>query len=251
MIVTIILAVFTLVHIFFLISYLRKKFSVIDIAWGLGILLPVVISYLYQGGHVLKNHLLLGVVALWSLRLTLYILIRSWGGPEDRRYAQLREEWKPHSELHAYFKIFLFQGFLMLVVSLPGSTGMKVHDEMSVLNWLGLVIFITGFALEIWSDSFLSRWKKNPAHKGEICTSGPWKLCRFPNYFGEVLLWYGVYFLAFSSSNFWSIIGPIVLNFMILKVTGVPMLEEKYMKRQDYREYAKKVPRFIPFTKAS
>ena len=121
--------------------------------------------------------------------------------------------------------------------------------KFSVINYIGLLIWVIGFSLEVISDQYLAWWKLQEKNKGKICTEGPWELCRFPNYFGEVLLWYGVYLLAFEWSIFWTIIGPVTINFMILKVTGVPLLEEHYKNRDDYKEYASRVPRFIPFTK--
>jgi 3-oxo-5-alpha-steroid 4-dehydrogenase 1 len=122
-------------------------------------------------------------------------------------------------------------------------------SSFSVVNLLGLLLWILGFSLEICSDHYLNWWKTKPENKGSICTTGPWKLCRFPNYFGETLLWYGVYLIAFDLSTSWTIIGPITINFLLLKVSGVPMLEAHYKDRPAYQEYARRVPRFLPFTK--
>lgn len=248
MVLTIIIAIIIFVHIFFLWAFAKKNFAVIDIGWGLGCLLAVVVAYLHNDSST-KNLLLLGAVVIWGLRLASYILIRSWGKGEDPRYTKFREEWKPHSNLQAYFKVFLFQGVLMGVVTLPATVGMSQNSEMTLINYIGVLIWILGFSLEVYADYYLNWWKSVPSHKGQICKTGPWTLCRFPNYFGEVLLWYGVFLIGFSLSSSWSIIGAIVINLLILKVTGVPLLEEKYLKRQDYREYSSKVPRFIPFTK--
>jgi steroid 5-alpha reductase family enzyme len=119
---------------------------------------------------------------------------------------------------------------------------------MNTLNWIGLFIWIAGFGFETYSDSYLKRYKTKSENKGTICMSGPWKYSRFPNYFGEILLWYGTYLISVSATNFWTIIGPVTLNLLILKVTGVPFLEEKYRKRPEYLEYSRKVPRLVPFS---
>lgn len=248
MVSTIIISVLVFVHIFFLLALVRKNFSIIDIGWGLGCLLCVLVAYLHNDSSV-KNLMLLTIVGLWGVRLASYILVRSWGKGEDPRYTKFREEWKPNSNLQAYLKVFLFQGFLMGVVTLPATASMAKSSELTLINYIGLLVWVIGFGLEIYSDSFLSNWKSDPKNKGKICTSGPWKLSRFPNYFGEVLLWYGVYLTGFSPETSWSIIGAIAINILIYKVTGVPLLEEKYMKRPDYQEYARRVPKFIPFTK--
>lgn len=247
MVSSIIIAVLIFVNIFFLIAVIRKNFAVIDVGWGLGFILISLISYLH---HPLsfKNAILLMVVVTWGTRLALYIFNRSRGKPEDHRYAKFREEWKPNANLHAWIKVFMFQGLLMMIVTLPVTAGMaREAKSFSIINYLGLVIWMIGFGFEVTADHYLNWWKGQPDNKGKICTTGPWKWTRFPNYFGEVLSWYGVYLIAFEWPIFWTIIGPITINFMILKVTGVPLLEEHYKNRPEYQEYASKTPRFIPF----
>ncbi len=246
MIFSLIIAVMLLVHIFFLIAIIRKNFSIIDIAWGLGILLASITSYLYYPGGQ-KNQLLLGCVLIWALRLAVYIFLRNFGKGEDPRYTKFRKEWEPHSNFQAWIKVFVFQGILMLIVSIPVSSAMVLQGEMNLFNWLGLIVFISGFTMEVVSDHYLSWWKAQEENRGKICSTGPWRICRFPNYFGEVLVWYGIFLVGVQLENIWSIVGPIVINFFILKVTGVPLLEEKYLKRTDYLDYAKNTPRFIPF----
>ncbi len=249
MILSLTITVLLFVHIFFLIALVRKNFSVIDIGWGLGVALATLVAYVHYPLS-LRNAIVLLAVTCWGLRLALYIFARGKGKGEDPRYTKFRQLWAPRANSQAYLKVFLFQGILMLVVSLPATVGMTVEaKEISILNWIGLVVFTLGFGLEVWSDGYLNHWKAQPQNKGQICTTGPWRLCRFPNYFGEVLLWYGIYLLCFSPTTAWSILGPIAINLLILKVTGVPPLEEKYLARQDYQTYASLVPRFIPFTK--
>jgi steroid 5-alpha reductase family enzyme len=249
MVLNIIISVLIFVHIFFLIALVRKNFSVIDIGWGPGIVLVALVSYLH---HPLsfKNALLLMVVAIWGMRLSLYIFMRSRGKGEDPRYTKFRNDWKPHSNLQAYLKVFILQGALMLIVSLPVSSGMALESQhISWINWIGAGVWLTGFLLEVTSDHYLTWWKARPENQGKICTSGPWRLCRFPNYFGEVFLWYGIFLLSFELSNAWSIIGAFAIHFFIMKVTGIPPLEERYKNRPGYEEYSKRVPRFIPFTR--
>jgi steroid 5-alpha reductase family enzyme len=251
MIVTIMVGVLVFVNIFFLIAILRKNFAVIDIGWGLGFILISLIAYMYHPNSF-RNAFLLMLVTIWGLRLAIYIFGRSRGKPEDHRYAKFRQEWQPHPNLHAWLKVFIFQGLLMVIVTLPVTVSMAQEAQaMSWLNYLGLKIWFIGFILEVYSDHYLNRWKSKPENKGKICTTGPWRLCRFPNYFGEVIIWYGVYLIAFDLNSAWTIIGPITINLLILKVTGIPLLEKYYEDRADYQEYAKRVPRFIPFIKPS
>jgi steroid 5-alpha reductase family enzyme len=246
---SIIISLLIFVHIFFFIALIRKNFAVIDIGWSLGIILISIISYLHQPISM-KNAWLLLIVFIWGLRLSLYIYSRSVGKPEDPRYAKFRELWKPHSNLQAYFKVFLFQGFLMLMVSLPVSVNMtKGRQELSLINWIGVFVWLIGFIIEVSADTYMNWWRKNKDNHGKICTTGPWRFSRYPNYFGEVLLWYGIYLVSVELSTIWTIIGPITINFLILKVTGIPLLEERHKDRPGFEEYAKRVPRFIPFTK--
>lgn len=247
MVSSIIISVLIFVNIFFLLAVIRKNFSIIDIGWGLGFILIALVSYMH---HPLsfKSAVLLMVVVVWGTRLALDIFTRSRGKPEDHRYAKFRQEWEPHANLQAWIKVFMFQGILMMIVTLPVSAGIALESKtFGVINYLGILVWAFGFIFEVISDHYLNWWKAQPENKGKICTTGPWKYTRFPNYFGEVLSWYGVFLIAFELPIFWTIIGPITINFMILKVTGVPLLEEHYKNRPEYQEYAARTSRFIPF----
>ncbi len=249
MVLSIILSVFALMNFFFLLAVWKKNFGLVDIAWGQGFILIALVSYFYHFNSV-KNAVILFLVLLWGLRLSLYLLSRNWKAPEDHRYQDMRAEWGAHPNLHAYFKVFILQGVLMLLISLPITAGMeRAEPELSLLNTLGVFIWISGWLFESYSDRYLKKYKANPANKGTICMSGPWSISRFPNYFGEITLWYGIYLAAFTTSSWWTIIGPLTINFFILKVSGVPLLEKKYQKRPEYLEYANRVPRLIPFTR--
>ncbi len=240
-----------LMHFFFLLAVWRRNFGLVDIAWGQGFIVISLVSYFYHFNSI-KNAVVLGLVLCWGLRLSLYLLTRNWKAPEDHRYLEMRKTWGNHPNLHAYFKVFLLQGFLMLLISIPITSGMALADqELSLINKIGVAIFFFGWIFESYADGFLKRYKANPANKGTICMIGPWKLCRFPNYFGEITLWYGIYLAAFNPSTWWSIIGPLTINFFILKISGVPLLEKKYLERSEYLDYAAKVPRLIPFTPPS
>lgn len=247
MITSVVLAVLILMHVYFLLAVAKKNFGLVDVAWGQGFILITLVSYFYHFNSP-KNAVLLLLVLLWGLRLSLHLLTRNWSAPEDHRYQDLRREWEPHPNLHAYLKVFLFQGFLMLVISLPLTASMPRVEELTSLNYFGIGIFFFGWLFESYADWYLKRFKKNPSNKGKICTEGPWKLCRFPNYFGEITLWYGIYLAAVTPSTWWTIVGPVTINLFILKVSGVPLLEKKYQGRPEYEAYASRTPRLIPFT---
>lgn len=248
MITSVVIAVIALMHFYFLLALWRKNFGLVDIAWGQGFILIALVSYFYHFNSI-RNAVVLVLVLCWGLRLSLYLLTRNWKAPEDHRYRDLRAEWEPHPNFHAWLKVFLFQGLLMLLISLPITAGMQqAGQELTPVNKIGIAIFLFGWLFESYSDRYLKKYKANPANKGTICMTGPWSLCRFPNYFGEITLWYGIYLAAFSPSTWWTLIGPLTINFFILKVSGVPLLEKKYMERKEYHEYAARVPKLIPFT---
>jgi steroid 5-alpha reductase family enzyme len=240
-------AVFIFVNVFFIVAVIKRKFSVIDIGWGPGFILISLISYFHYPLSM-KNALLLLAVTIWGLRLGLYIYMRSRGEGEDPRYTKLRREWEPHSNLQAYFKVFILQGFMMCVVSLPIWMGMAQEDKtLSLINIFGFFLWFAGFALEVWSDAYLNKFKKQPENKGKLCTSGPWRICRYPNYLGEIALWYGIYLLSLGSSNWWTVAGPMVINILIVKFSGIPPQEERNQRRPEYAAYAARVPRLLPF----
>ncbi len=250
MILHVIVSVFVFMNIFFLIALTKKNFGLVDIAWGLGFIVISLVSYFHHFNSM-KNAVLLFMILIWGFRLALYLLGRNWNAPEDFRYQDLRKSWGAHPNLHAYFKVFILQGVLMLLISLPITLGMmRAETELSLVNKIGIFIWALGLSFEAYSDRYLRKYKAYPANRGTICMSGPWKLCRFPNYLGEITLWYGIYLAAFTTSTWWTIIGPIIINFFILKISGVPLLENKYLKRPEYKEYAARVPRLIPFSRA-
>ena len=243
----IIVAIFVFVNIFFLVAVIKRKFSVIDIGWGLGFIVVAMISYFHHPMSV-KNALLLLVTTAWGLRLGLYILLRSKGHPEDPRYTKLRHEWGANANLQAYLKVFLLQGFFMFIVSLPITVGMAQEDkDLNLINYAGLVLWFFGFILEVSSDAYLNWFKKQPENNGKLCTTGPWKICRYPNYLGEISLWYGIFFLGLGSSSWWTIIGPLLINVLILKFSGVPPQEERNKNRPEYADFARRTPRLLPF----
>ncbi|MFP5459631.1 MAG: DUF1295 domain-containing protein [Bacteriovoracia bacterium] len=242
-----ILTILLLIHVFFWIAWKQDKFSVMDIAWGLGPVLVALVSYLqnYPSG---PKAVLLVMVALWGLRLAGHIYVRSKGHGEDPRYMAYRVQWGKDYLKEGYVKVFLAQGAAMFFVTLPVQLGMSSDLESFRLKQiLGLVIFLVGFGLEAWADAHLRAFKLDPQNKGKLCTSGPWTFVRFPNYLGEMLIWWGIYLYIFNFWTSWTILGPMTISFSLLKVTGIPLIEKRYLERADYREYAARVPRLLPF----
>ncbi len=188
------------------------------------------------------------LVTLWGARLAIHIYRRNLGKPEDPRYGKWRKDWGEHAVIRAYIQIFLLQGLLMVIISLP-VTFIIVHaqDSGSILSVLGICIWLTGFFFEAVGDYQLVKYKKDPASKGKIMTQGLWSYTRHPNYFGEVTLWWGMYVIALSVPNGWMTFpGPLTITFLILKVSGIPLLEEKYKDNPEFQAYKRRTSAFFP-----
>ena len=186
-------------------------------------------------------------MSIWGLRLAWHIHNRHKGRPEDYRYFTWRTEWGKWFYLRSYLQVYILQGILLFVIVLPVLL-MNNNTEVS-LGWLdiiGMIVWIFGFYFEAVGDAQLARFVKDPAHKGKLMQSGLWKYTRHPNYFGEVAQWWGVWLITLSSMIGWfSIIGPLTITFLILKVSGIPMLEKKMEKNPEFIEYKRKVSIFF------
>jgi steroid 5-alpha reductase family enzyme len=188
------------------------------------------------------------LVAVWGVRLAVHIGLRNRGKGEDPRYRQWREEWGRHAMVRSFFQIFLLQGLLIVVISLP-VTRIILSEEsrLSPLDLIGILVWLMGFLFEAIGDYQLMQFKKDPAAKGKIMTSGLWKYTRHPNYFGEVTLWWGVYLIALAVPGGWAtIIGPITITFLILGVSGIPLLEKKYEGNKEFDDYRRRTSAFFP-----
>ena len=242
-------AVILLIYVtsWFILAIILNRNDIIDIAWGLGYVVLTVYYLLYY--PLSGRSILIGVlIAIWGLRLAAYVFLRNLGKSEDFRYLNWRNTWKAFY-LRSYFQIYILQGTLLLIIISP-YTMLVYNNSQPDLNWLdlaGTLIWLIGFVFELVGDYQMSLFKKNPSNKGKILSSGLWKYTRHPNYFGEVLLWWGIFIISLSSPGaVYGIIGPITISVLILFVSGIPMLEEKYKDRKDFMEYKKRTSIFFP-----
>jgi steroid 5-alpha reductase family enzyme len=243
------ISIFLYMLILYLIAQSVKNNSIVDVGWGLGFVFTNLVLII-NSVKIMPSMLILSLMILiWGMRLSFYIYLRNAGKPEDYRYANWRKEWGIRQPWIAFYKIFMLQGAIMWVVALPVILVFKRHKEFpGIFGFIGLVIFLIGLFMEGIADSQMKRFKSDHSNKGKIITSGLWKFTRHPNYFGEALLWWGIGIYGFSVSGYWfSFISPLLITLMLRYVSGVPMLEEKYKNRVDFREYASKTSVFIPF----
>ena len=245
---TILLAVLLYMTVWFLLALWRRRNDLADIAWGGGFIVAALTAVLLQAGLTPRARLVVLLVILWGLRLAVHIGLRNLGKGEDERYRKWREEWGRHWLFRSYLQVFLLQGFLLYLISLPVIWIILVKPSpWNGLDAIGLAVWIVGFFFEALGDFQLARFKKDPANRGKIIQQGLWRYSRHPNYFGEVTLWWGIYLLALSTPGGWMmIIGPLTITFLILKVSGIPLLEKKYVNNAAFQEYARRTSAFFP-----
>jgi steroid 5-alpha reductase family enzyme len=241
------LIILSLMTILFLVAIWLKDNSIIDSFWGLGILIISVFTLIASSEITFKKVFLASLVAIWSLRLSIHIFLRSWKHGEDFRYEACRKQWK-FFYLRSYFQDFVLQGSLMLLVASPIIlVNSSPAEHIGLIDSFGIVVFLAGFAFESIADLQLIRFKKNPENAGHLISSGLWRFSRHPNYFGEALLWFGIWIITIPEvDGVFTILSPVLMTLLLRYVSGVPMLEKKYEGREDWEKYKKDVPPFIP-----
>lgn len=243
--------IFSLIFIYmsfwFFLSLIKKRNDVADIAWGIGFLFISIIS-LFLSNFYFINIIVFILVLLWSIRLSLYIYIRNKNKKEDYRYKEMSNSWGKYFYIMSFLQVFLLQGLLMIIVSTPIIINVFHNKVFNIyLFMIGLFLWIVGFLFETISDIQLFNFMKDKNNRGKILKSGLWKYSRHPNYFGEVTLWWGIFFISFYYPyQLIGIIGPLTITFLILKVSGIPLLEKKFENIEEFKEYKKKTSVFFP-----
>jgi steroid 5-alpha reductase family enzyme len=246
------LCIFTFMCVMFVIAQLIKDNSIVDVGWGIGFILVAVVTLTVYGDGIFKQRLVSYLVIMWGLRLSLYLMIRNAGRPEDFRYAAWRKEWGDRVMQRSFFRIFMLQGLVMFINTLPVvivNSGPSVSKKYVLLSCAGTALWVVGFFLEGMADKQLFDFKSDPhPHKNKVMKKGLWKYSRHPNYFGEALMWWGIFLLAIPSGYWYiSILAPLTITFLLLKVSGVTMLEKKYEGNDEYSLYKKTTSAFLPW----
>ena len=246
--VTLIAILLVYMSLWFVVSLIRKRNDVADVAWGLGFVLMTGASFFLSGDSGIRGMLVGVLVSIWGLRLAWHIHRRNKGKAEDYRYLAWRKEWGKWFYIRSYFQVYLLQGlFLFLIVSPVLLINKNAGPSLVLLDFLGVAVWLVGFYFEALGDAQLARFIKNPENKGKLIESGLWAYTRHPNYFGEVVQWWGIWLIALSVPQGWlGIVGPTTITFLILKVSGIPMLEKKMEGNPEFVEYKRKTSVFIP-----
>ncbi len=232
-----------------LLSLALRNSSIVDIFWGLGFVIITWIAFTLGDGYIPRKQLIAILVTIWGIRLSTHIGIRNWGKPEDFRYAQWRADHGPRWWWVSLFQVFLLQGFIMWLVSLPliAAETSGFPAILTPLDFFGTLLWVSGFAVESIADLHLMIFKSNAANRGKLLTTGLWKYSRHPNYFGEAVLWWGFYLIALAAGYAWTIFSPIIMTYLLVSVSGVAMLERTMKLKPGYEDYMLNTSAFIPW----
>ena len=238
--------------ILWIISILIKDISIIDTAFAPIILLITLLAIFLSNAPIIIKSIIFTSVSIWSIRLTYLMLQRKIGHGEDARYTKLRDWKKPGLNLNLFTlrQVYFLQGVVIWCVTLPIQFVLSVDKNavISLINQIGLVIIVIGFIWEVISDIQLNNFKNNPIQTKDFLKTGLWAYSRHPNYFGEVVFWWGIY--IFSISNYFSlisIIGPVVFTYLIFNITGVKTMDKRMSKNYPgYKDHIDSTNAMIP-----
>ncbi|MFT3906149.1 MAG: DUF1295 domain-containing protein [Steroidobacteraceae bacterium] len=194
-----------------------------------------------------RAQLVLVLLGVWALRLSIHLYLRNHGQPEDRRYRDIRARNEPGFAVRSLYLVFALQVALAWVIVMPVLASLSGHGALGIWDALGLLLWLGGFGFELIGDDQLRRFRADPASQGQVLDSGLWRYTRHPNYFGEATLWWGFYLFAVGAGAAWTLFGPLLLTWMLLKVSGVALLEGDIAERRPaYRRYSERTSAFIP-----
>lgn len=240
----------TYMTLMFAIALLLKDNSIVDIAYGLAFVLVGWSTYLIYGSGHPRQLLVLALVTIWGLRLAGHIFIRKLGETEeDFRYRQWRKSWGASFIWRSFLQIFMLQGTVIYLVALPNLLVMnRPGGPLGLLDLVGLFIWLFGFVFEAVGDWQLLRFRQNRDRQSRIIQTGLWRWTRHPNYFGEATLWWGVMLIAVSVPyGMIALISPLLIDYLLLKVSGIPMLEAKYAGDPEFESYKERTHTFFPW----
>lgn len=255
-------ALFLIVYLIlaFIIGTIKKNNGLMDVFYGPGYIIVAISSlilYLIIDKELdIRKLFITSLVSIWAVRLGIYIFIRNRGKPEDYRYQAMRKRWVNNIILKSFVRIYMIQGLVIFIVAFP-VWFVNISDVPIIKNlldftgitiWFGTLIWLIGFYFESLGDYQLYKFKRDPINKGEVMDQGLWKYTQHPNYFGEVIQWWGIYIIALAVPfGFISIIGPIFITYLIIKVSGIRLLNYRYRNDDKYTKYKKRTSAFFPW----
>jgi steroid 5-alpha reductase family enzyme len=234
-----------------LVSLRLRDASIIDIYWGIGFVVMAIVGAAVGEAPQTRKLLLVGLTALWGLRLALYLARRNLGHGEDPRYQAMRRKHGERFGRVSLVTVYGLQCVLGWIVATPlliAAASPAAPPPFTPMDFIGLGLFFMGLGFETLGDFQLARFKADPANKGRVMDRGLWRYTRHPNYFGDALLWWGLWVVAVSSPfAAWTFPAPALMTFLLMRVSGVPMLEYKLKRtRPGYEDYIRRTSAFFP-----
>jgi len=230
-----------------LLSLPLRNVSIVDIMWSLMFLLAAIVYAIAQATPGSRAVLVLALVGVWSIRLAAFIGWRNYGQGEDFRYQKIRADNQPLFAIKSLYLVFGLQAVLAWLISLPLLAAINSTAPLGWLDAAGVTLWLTGLVFEAGGDWQLSRFKRDPGNRGKVLDTGLWRYTRHPNYFGDFCVWWGFFLIALSTGAWWSVVGPLVMSLLLLKVSGVALLEKDIGdRRPGYSEYTRRTNAFFP-----
>lgn len=235
-----------------LISIPLRDVSIIDMAFAIILCLVAVSTYYLSDNIHDRKPLVLVLVAIWAIRITWHLVRRNWGHGEDARYSKLRS-WVEDDRAFVWLslrKVFLLQGVVLWLVSLPMQAAMVLRTplELGWIAYVGTLVCAGGIIFEAVADAQLTRFRANPSNQGTVLNTGVWRYSRHPNYFGELCVWWGLFIIACENPlALFTIVGPLAYTYLIINVTGQRTLDKKLAREKpDYAAYMQSTNGIIP-----
>lgn len=245
------IAVIAMMFTGWIISLVYRNVTVADSFWGIGFVLIAWLTFAFSDGFWGRKALICMLVTIWGIRLSIHLTWRNHGKGEDPRYAEWRKKSGHRFWLVSLFKVFLLQSIFIWAIALALQWGQiaRQPEGFTALDSLGAILWAIGFFFEAISDRQLTKFKSDPANTGRVMDQGLWALSRHPNYFGESLIWWGIFLIALATPNSaWTIISPILITAVLLKMTGIPLMEKDIVNRRPgYKAYVARTSAFFPW----
>ena len=239
-------AITTLAVAGWLLSLALRDVSIVDSLWPLFFLVALAVYFHHAGAHP-RGILLAAAVLVWSVRLAVYLTWRNHGQPEDRRYRRIRANNSPNFAIKSLYLIFGLQAILAWVISLPLLAAMLSAAPLQWLDAVGFALALFGIAYESIADAQLAAFRAGNGGGDRVMDQGLWRYCRHPNYFGEFCCWWGLFLMAAAGGGWWSIVSPLLMSVLLLRVSGVTLLEQDIADRRPrYRAYVLRTNAFLP-----
>lgn len=230
-----------------LFSLMKRDVGIVDSLWSLMFLLAVIVYAVLCSDIGTRLTWIMVLLLIWSLRLCIHITWRNWGGPEDSRYQAIRRNNGPNFKLKSLYLVFGLQAGLSWLIATPLPVAVSGTNALGPWDVTGVGLWFVGMFFQSVGDWQLARFNSDPRNRGKVMDRGLWRYTRHPNYFGEACVWWGFYLIAVGAGGWWTIFAPMLITLLLLKVSGVALLEQDIQERRPaYREYRERTNAFIP-----